>query len=120
MEGIGQVYLITLKGRIKLRTKIGEYQRKARADGVRGQADLIYRTGEFYLIAVVVDAPEQSGFDPVGGALGVDLGIENLATDSDGQVFCGGEKVEKARKRYNNGLRARLQKKGVLALQSDI
>ncbi|AFU60284.1 transposase, IS605 OrfB family [Candidatus Nitrososphaera gargensis Ga9.2] len=106
-KGLDKVSLITLKGRIKLRTRIGEYQ-KARSDRIRGQADLIYRKGEFYLIAVV-DAPEESEFDPIG-AIGIDLGIENLATDSDGQVFSG-EKVEKVRKRYN-GLRARLQKKG--------
>jgi len=107
-KGLDRVSLITLKGRIKLRIRIGEYQ-KARADRIRGQADLIYKNGQFYLIAVV-DAPDEEEFDPVGGALGVDLGIENLATDSDGQVFSG-EKVEKMRKRYN-GLRARLQKKG--------
>ncbi|AFU57025.1 transposase, OrfB family [Candidatus Nitrososphaera gargensis Ga9.2] len=105
-KGLDRVSMITLKGRIKLRTRIGEYQ-KSRADRIRGQADLIYRKGEFYLIAVV-DAPEQSEFDPVG-AIGVDLGIENIATDSDGQVFRG-ETIEKARKRYNS-LRARLQKK---------
>jgi putative transposase len=106
-KGLDRVSLITLKGRIKLRTRIGEYQ-KSRADRIRGQADLIYRKGEFYLIAVV-DAPEQSEFDPIG-AIGVDLGIENIATDSDGQVFSGG-KVEQVRRRYN-GLRARLQRKG--------
>jgi putative transposase len=103
-KGLDKVSLITLHDRIKLPIRIGEYQ-KSRADRIRGQADLIYRKGEFYLIAVV-DAPEQSEFDPVG-ALGVDLGIENIATDSDGQVFSG-EKVEKSRARYNK-LRARLQ-----------
>lgn len=40
--------------------------------------------------------------------LGIDLGIENIATDSDGQVFSG-EKVEQVRKRYNK-LRAGLQR----------
>jgi putative transposase len=106
-KGLDKVSLITLQGRIKLRTRIGEYQ-KARADRIRGQADLIYRNGAFYLIAVV-DAPEQSEYDPVG-TLGVDLGIENIATDSDGRVFSG-EKVEQTRKR-NNNLRSNLQRKG--------
>jgi IS605 OrfB family transposase len=106
-KGLDKVSLITLNGRIKLRTRTGEYQ-KSRPDRIRGQADLIYRNDEFYLIAVV-DAPEQSEFDPVG-TLGVDLGIENIATDSDGQVFSG-EKVEKVRKRYNK-LRAGLQQAG--------
>ena len=35
----------------------------------------------FYLI-VVVDVPDKSEYDPVG-ALGVDMGIENIAVDSD-------------------------------------
>jgi transposase len=81
-KGLDKVYLSdnTVQGRIKLRTRIGEYQ-KSRSDRIRGQADLIYKNGAFYLIAVV-DAPEQSEFDPVE-TLGVDLGIENIATDSE-------------------------------------
>lgn len=106
-RGLDRVSLITLRGRIKLRTRIGEYQ-KSRAVRIRGQADLVYRKGQFYLVAIV-DAPEQSEFDPVG-ALGVDLGIENITTDSDGQVFSG-VKIERTRKRYN-AIRASLQKTG--------
>lgn len=107
-KGLDKVSLTTLQGRLKLRTRIGEYQ-KSRADRIRGQADLIYRNGVFYLIAVV-DVPNKKKrceYEPVG-MLGVDLGIENIATDSDGEVFSG-EKVEYVRKRYN-GLRAGLQK----------
>ena len=103
-KGIDRVSLITLEGRIKLQTRIGDYQR-ARADRLRGQADLLYLRGVFYLVAVV-DAQEKSQYDPKG-TLGVDLGIENIATDSDGQVFSG-EKVESARRRYNK-VRASLQ-----------
>jgi predicted transposase len=107
-KGLDRVSMITLKGRIRLRTRVGEYQ-KARADRIRGQADLLYKNGAFYLFAVV-DAPEQSEFDPVG-TLGVELGIENIATDSDGQEVFSGEKVEQTRKRYNK-LRAGLQRAG--------
>ena len=106
-KGIDRVSLITLEGRIKLQTRIGEYQR-ARGDRLRGQADLIYRKGIFYLIAVV-DASEESQYDPKG-TLGVDLGIENLATDSDGQVFSG-KQVEQTRQRYSL-LRSKLQSVG--------
>jgi len=106
-KGIDRVSLITLEGRIKLSTRIGDYQR-ARADRIRGQADLIYRKGVFYLVAVV-DAPEENEFEP-RGMLGVDLGIENIATDSDGQVFSG-KKVEAVRSRYNR-LRSSLQQTG--------
>jgi putative transposase len=106
-KGVDRVSLITLKGRIKLRTRIGDYQR-ARADRIRGQADLIYVKGVFYLVAVV-DASEESEYD-AKGVLGVDLGIVNLATDSDVEVFSG-ERVEKVRWRYSS-LRARLQRVG--------
>ena len=106
-KGLDRVSMITLKGRIKLSTRIGEYQ-KARGDRLRGQADLIFRSGVFYLV-VVVDAPEESEYDPKG-ILGVDLGIENIVTDNDGQVFSG-EKIEQVRKRYNK-LRSSLQKTG--------
>lgn len=103
-----EVSMITLQGRMKLRTNIGEYQRKMVAAGrVKGQTDLVCRRGVFYLI-VVVDAPAEPEYDPKG-VLGVDLGIENIATDSDGQLFSG-DKVERVRKRYNI-LRASLQKR---------
>jgi putative transposase len=106
--GIDTVSIMTLQGRLKLPTRIGEYQ-KARFDRVRGQCDLIYRNSVFYLI-VVVDAPEKSEeYDPVG-ALGVDLGIENIAVDSVRQIF-ESKKVEQVRKHYNKQ-RSVLQKIG--------
>jgi IS605 OrfB family transposase len=81
-----QASILTLKGRILVPIRIGDYQ-KARMDRIRGQADLILRNRKFYL-AVVVDAPEPNQYDPVG-ALGVDLGIVNLAVDSDGTAYKG-------------------------------
>jgi putative transposase len=99
--------MIMLNGRIKLPTRISDYQR-ARAQRLRGQADLIYRKGIFYLVAVA-DAPEESKYNPKG-TIGVDLGIENLATDSDGQFFSG-KQVERTRQRYSE-LRSRLQSVG--------
>ena len=98
---------MTIQGRIKLATSIGEYQ-MARFNRIRGQSDPIYRNGVFYLI-VVVDAPEKSEYDPVG-ALDVDLGIENIAVDSDRQIF-ESKKVEKTRQRYSR-LRSILQHTG--------
>jgi putative transposase len=62
----------------------------------------------FYLI-VVVDALDKSEYDPVG-VLGIDLGIVNLAVDSDRQIF-ESSKVEKTRKHYNER-RSGLQKIG--------
>jgi IS605 OrfB family transposase len=81
-----QASILTLKGRIRVPIRIGEYQ-KVRMDRIRGQADLILRNHRFYL-AVVVDAPEANQYDPTG-ALGVDLGLVNLAVDSDGTTYKG-------------------------------
>ena len=68
---------------------------------VKGQCDLYYdeRTETFYLIVVVDAAAEESQYDHVVDVLGVDMGIENIATDSDNQIF-EGSKVEQIRKRY--------------------
>lgn len=78
-RGLEAVSILSLKGRLKISVRIGEYQ-EARLDRVRGQADLVLRNGIFYL-AVVVEAPEPSKFDAID-ALGVDLGI--LQETSDG------------------------------------
>ena len=101
---IDKVSIMTLQGRLRLATRIGEYQ-KARFDRVQGQCDLIYRNGVFYLI-VVVDAPDKSEYDPIG-VLGIDLGIENIAVDSDRQIF-ESKKVENTRQIYSR-LRSTLQ-----------
>lgn len=104
---IDRVSLMTLQGRLKLATRIGEYQ-KARFDRVKGQCDLYYKNKQFYII-VVVDAPDTSEYDPVG-VLGIDLGIVNLAVDSDRQIF-ESKKVEQTRQHYNKQ-RSSLQKIG--------
>ncbi len=81
---------------------------EARMGRIKGQADLLYRNGVFYL-AVTLDMPEPTPDTP-DGTLGIDLGIINLATDSEGESFSG-EAVEKNRKRHY-ALRQRLQKRG--------
>ncbi len=106
-RGLEAVSILSLKGRLKIPVRIGEYQ-EARLDRIRGQADLILRNGIFYL-AVVVEAPEPSKFDAID-ALGVDLGIVNLATDSDGETFSG-KQIDDVRER-NAQLRANLQSAG--------
>jgi IS605 OrfB family transposase len=83
----GRVSILTLKGRILVPVLIGKYQKTRIANGVHGQADLIFRDRKSYL-AVVVDAPEAIEYHHVGH-LGVDLGIVNLAVDSDGETHKG-------------------------------
>ncbi len=106
-KGIDTVSLLTLAGRVLVPFRFGAYQ-EARMGSIKGQADLVYRKGTFYL-AVTLDVPEPTPDTP-DGTLGVDLGIVNLATDSEGETFSG-EAVEQTRKRYH-ALRQRLQKCG--------
>jgi IS605 OrfB family transposase len=85
---------------------IDDYHR-SRLNNIRGQADLIYLDGQFYL-GVVVEVPEPTPLEP-NDWLSVDLGIINLAADSDGDMYSGG-KVNGIRERHAK-LRQRLQKK---------
>jgi predicted transposase len=71
------VSIWTLDGRTRIPFVCGERQRKLLAS-LDGQADLVYRTGEFYLHQVcTVDDPAENDPD---SWLGIDLGIVNLAT----------------------------------------
>jgi putative transposase len=107
-KGPNTVSLLTLAGRVLVPFWVREYQ-APRMEAIQGQADLLYRHGTFFL-AVTLEMPEPKPDMPDGGTLGVDLGIVNLATDSDGDRFSGAA-VEHARVRMNT-LRAALQSKG--------
>lgn len=75
---------------------------------MRGQADLILKDDTFYL-CVVVDVSEADEIRSVD-ALGVDLGIVNLAVDSDGETHSG-DAVRKTRGKVAK-LRSALQSCG--------
>ncbi len=106
-KGLDKVSILTLSGRQLIPIRIGEYQ-ATRINTVVKETDLILRNGVFYL-ANVVDAPEATPDDPVG-TLGIDLGVINLAVDSDGE-FYSGEQVDKIREKMDN-LKSSLQSKG--------
>lgn len=106
-KGIDRVSLLTLTGRIIVPIRFGAYQ-AAMLDRKRGQADLLYRDGTFYL-SVSVDAPEATPSEP-DGFLGVDMGIVAIAATSDGQMFSG-KAVNNVRARFAK-FRAKLQSKG--------
>ena len=95
-KGLTRVSLWSLSGRLLIPFVCGEYQ-KERQGRIKGQADLIYRQGKFYLLCTI-DMPEGAPIGPVD-VIGVDLGIVNVAVDSDGDEFAG-EPVDKVRKHY--------------------
>ena len=106
-KGLDRVSILTLKGRILVPIRIGAYQEGRLERKVR-ETDLILRGSVFYL-AVVVDAPEPTPNEP-DSFLGVDLGIVNIAADSDGKNYSGAQ-VNGLRYRHAR-LRAKLQTKG--------
>ena len=63
-----------------------------------GGADLVWRAGVYYL-HVTQTRDVAAEHESEGGTLGVDLGIVNLATDSEGE-HCTGAMVHSARTRY--------------------
>jgi IS605 OrfB family transposase len=104
---LDRVSILTLDGRALIPWVAGDYH-AARLSRVRGQADLVYRDGKFFLF-VVVDMGDVPPGDPAE-YLGVDLGRRNIAADSDGEMFCGAHNAN-LRNRHAR-LRRKLQKKG--------
>ncbi|MFG3339813.1 RNA-guided endonuclease InsQ/TnpB family protein [Glycomyces sp. NPDC048151] len=54
----------------------------------RGESDLVFRDGTWYLYATVDIADAEANTDPID-FVGVDMGIVNIATTSDGDNHCG-------------------------------
>lgn len=94
----------TVAGRLKI-PFLCSAKHKQLLRGKRGQADLLLRDGAFYL-SVAVTVPEAEAFTPEG-VIGVDLGIVNVATDSEGNTHTG-QAVKQVRRKYRR-LRQLLQ-----------
>ena len=107
LKGLESASLLTLEGRVLIPMCFGAYQAEMLARK-RGQADLMYRDSTFYL-SISVDALDPTPDEPTG-FLGVDLGIVNIATTSDGGNFSG-RAVNNVRARFSK-FRAKLQRKG--------
>ena len=103
----GEVSIWTMGGRLKLPFVCGERQRKMLASQ-QGETDLVFVGGQFYLLAVC-NMQEPPLLAP-NGVLGVDLGIVELATDSEGRSYSG--EAVKAMRRRVRAHRAGLQKCG--------
>ena len=110
-QDLTSVSISTLDGRISLPMVMGAYQ-AAQFAQVKYYAELVRRKdGKWFLMAVIEtdDLPPLDADD----FLGVDLGVENLATDSDGQQHSGKD-VEHVRTK-NQMLKRALQSAADLA-----
>ncbi|MCG8352003.1 MAG: IS200/IS605 family accessory protein TnpB-related protein [Chloroflexales bacterium] len=90
------VSIWTVAGRQCIPYSLGEHQRALLAYRT-GERDLVSHKGVFYLLAGC-DVPEPDE-QPMDDVLGVDLGIVNLATASDGEVHSD-QPVERNRQWY--------------------
>ena len=85
-QGLEYASLMALHGRVIVPMQMGAYQ-AGQFHRVQGQADLVLVQGQFYLL-LTLETPEDPPMIPEH-FLGVDLGIVNLATDSDGNTYTG-------------------------------
>lgn len=104
------VSIWTLDGRQTIRFLCGERQRRMLQTRM-GESDLLFHRGDWYLLATCeVQEPDPQDVDDV---LGIDLGVTNIASDSDGTIYSG-RAVNNVRYRHRR-LRTKLQKKGTKA-----
>lgn len=106
-KGLTTISLWAMTGRLLIPFVCGEYQ-KERQSRIKGQSDLAYRNGKFYLFCTI-EMPENTPIEPAD-MMGVDLGIVNIATDSTGETFSGAE-VQRNRRRRATA-RKQYQRKG--------
>ncbi|MFE9173269.1 RNA-guided endonuclease InsQ/TnpB family protein [Streptomyces kebangsaanensis] len=102
------VSIWTVAGRMKnIRFACSPDQLKTLVEHRKGESDLVQRGGKRFLIAIC-DIPEPEVFEPVD-FIGVDRGIVNLATTSDGTNYQG-RRLSRYRRRQARK-RAELQAK---------
>jgi putative transposase len=104
--GDDRVSIWTVEGRRSLSFVCDERTRRLLAHR-QGESDLVYRDGVFYLFATVnYEEPPEGEVEDV---IGVDLGIVNIATDSDGTRHSGA--LVCSLRQRNRRLRAKLSRK---------
>ena len=105
----GTVSIWTTVGRLRSLRIMGNPSHIAMLrSGSIGETDLT-RCDGVWLLHAVIDRPEAPPREPVNGFLGVDLGIVNIATTSDGHQMSG-VRLNRYRRRQQR-IRSRLQAK---------
>ncbi|MGW1131300.1 RNA-guided endonuclease InsQ/TnpB family protein [Streptomyces griseoluteus] len=104
-----RVSLWTVHGRVKdLAFTTSPEQLAVLARHRKGESDLVRREGKWYLLATCEVPESPMNVDPVD-FIGIDLGVVNIATTSDGEILAGRE-LNRVRAR-ERGLRAKLRSK---------
>lgn len=104
-KSLDRISLLTLAGRILVPYIMGKYQRE-RFTAARGQCDLVRRKDGKWFLLVTVDLPDKTRL-PASDFIGVDFGVVNIVTTSDGKQYSG-DGIEACRKRFSR-LRRSLQ-----------
>jgi putative transposase len=100
----------TLDGRQSIPFVCGERQRAMLATR-QGESDLLFHRGEWYLLVTCdIETPDPQDVDDV---LGIDLGVTNIVSDSDGTIHSS-HMVNNVRYRHRR-LRTKLQRLGTKA-----
>ena len=87
-KGLTHVSLASLDGRLVIPMVVAGYQEsKLQAAIKTGQADLVYIQGVFYLL-LSIQLPDTPVLTATG-ILGVDMGIVEIAVDSEGNAYTG-------------------------------
>lgn len=108
-----EVSIWTMDGRQKMNFVCSD-RAKELLSGERGESDLCLIDGVFYLLtSCEVNEPTP---DDVDDFLGVDMGVANIAVDSDGTIFQG--KAMKGVRYRHRQLRRKLQAKGTKSSDS--
>ncbi|MBC8145567.1 MAG: IS200/IS605 family element transposase accessory protein TnpB, partial [bacterium] len=102
-----EVSIRTIEGRERIAFSAGDHQIDLLKHPT-GEADLVYRDTKFYLL-VTVTLPDVE-IEPETAVLGVDLGIVNIAADSDGTIYSGAKRDE--RRQFYERRRQGLQRMG--------
>ncbi len=105
-----EVSIWTVEGRQTIPFGAGERQREL-LQSRQGETDLVFWNGMFFLLATC-EIPDPELRD-VETALGVDLGVTNIATTSDGEILTN-DGVEQNRQKQQR-LRSELQAHGSLS-----
>ncbi len=113
-KGVDRVSLLTLQGRVIISFVMGKYQAE-RFTNAKGQCDLVLRKDGKWFLLVTIDLPDKTP-TPTTDFIGVDFGITNLATTSDGEHFTGKDVEQVRQKRF--ALRQTLQHKASQQSQS--